>query len=111
MDEQRKGGAQVLERLNELRELSSQIESGSGAMGRNNEAIKAQTARLEEASGVVSRNNEEISRGTGHIAQATERAKEGSRRNAELIVEVVAAADRFALSEGQAAAPMAQGQP
>lgn len=97
MAEQRQGGSLVLEDLSTLRELSARISSGSRAMAGNNAAIRSQTERLEEATALVVKNNEEISKGTHEIGLAVERTKGGSRRNADLISEVKAAADRFVL--------------
>jgi len=97
MDEQRQGGRLVLEDLTRLRDLSARIGSGSRAMAENNSSILSQTERLEAATALVVKNNSEISAGTQEIAQAVERTQAGSRQNADLIAEVLAAADRFIL--------------
>ncbi|MDA8410374.1 MAG: HAMP domain-containing methyl-accepting chemotaxis protein [Treponema sp.] len=100
MSEQRTGGAQVLDGLARLRDITGEIERGSTEMASGNAAILSQIGRLRTVNGMVVGNNEEITRGTKEINDAIAGTIELSSKNAELIAEVRAAADKFSLAGG-----------
>ncbi len=95
LSEQRDGGRHVLDALTRLKELTREISAGSEEMAEGHRSIIGHVERLKGATADVLRNDEEIVRGTASIAIAITDAARRSERNAELIVEVKGAADRF----------------
>jgi|GEM_PF-640528 len=97
MAEQREGGRQVLEGLERLRDITREIERGSGEMSKGNAAILEQVQRLTEANGYVLRDTSRIKDGASEIERAVAGTTELSSRNARDIAEVRSAMDKFSI--------------
>jgi methyl-accepting chemotaxis protein len=95
MVEQREGGRQVLDALSRMRDITREITRGAEEMASGNASILSQVERLKNANYVVVNNNEEISAGTKEINEAVMGTTGLATRNADLIAEVKAAADKF----------------
>lgn len=95
MDEQDRGGRQVLEGLARLRDISAEITASAERMSVGNAALLEQAAALASVNQAVVQNNEEISLGTKEINEAVASTTELASRTSTLIAEVREAADRF----------------
>jgi methyl-accepting chemotaxis protein len=95
MSEQREGGKQVLAGLERLRDITREIENGSGRMSRGNGEILDQVHKLTNVNARVVENNAEMSGGTIEINEAVAGTIDLSARNAQHIAEVRSAIDRF----------------
>ncbi len=97
MEEQRKGGKDVLEGLDRLKGIAMEIAKGSAELDSGNRAVLDEVERLKAANRSVVRSNEDIARGAAEIRAAVVAAADLSTRNAALIAEVGEAIDRFKL--------------
>ncbi len=97
LEEQRAGGRQVLEGLERLRGITSEITGGASEMSSGNAAILVQVTRLREAASAVAREAAEIGGGAEAIRAAAEATEALASANASRIAEVREAVDRFAL--------------
>jgi len=95
MDEQDKGGRQVLDGLARLRDISAEITASAERMSDGNAALLEQAAALASVNQAVVQNNEEIALGTKEINEAVASTTELASRTSTLIAEVREAADRF----------------
>lgn len=97
MAEQREGGRLVLEGLTRLRDITREIERGSGEMAQGNASILDQVQKLTSVNAAVVRNNLEMTSGTSEINEAVAGTIGLSSKNAELIAELRVAMDKFTL--------------
>ncbi len=95
MSEQREGGRQVLEALSRMKDITREITRGAEEMASGNASILDQVQRLKNANFAVVSNTTEISAGTKEINDAVMSTTGLATRNADLIAEVKAAADKF----------------
>ncbi|MGA2545166.1 MAG: methyl-accepting chemotaxis protein [Rectinemataceae bacterium] len=97
MAEQREGGRLVLEGLTRLRDITREIEHGSGEMAQGNASMLDQVQKLTSVNAAVVRNNQEMTSGTREINEAVAGTISLSSENADLIAELRVAMDKFTL--------------
>ncbi len=97
MSEQREGGRLVLEGLSRLRDITREIEHGSGEMAQGNASMLAQVQKLTNVNQVVVRNNDEMTSGTTEINEAVAGTIDLSAKTSDLIAEWRSAMDKFSL--------------
>ena len=97
MSEQREGGRLVLEGLSRLRDITREIEHGSGEMAQGNASMLAQVQKLTNVNQVVVRNNDEMTSGTTEINEAVAGTIDLSAKTSDLIAELRSAMDKFSL--------------
>jgi methyl-accepting chemotaxis protein len=95
MTEQMKGGEVLLDSLSKLNDITGEINKGSNGISLEMAAILEGVGRLKGATAEVVHNDEDITHGASTIGYAIEDAMAHSSRNAQLIEEVRAAADKF----------------
>jgi methyl-accepting chemotaxis protein len=95
MSEQREGGKLVLEALARLKDITREITQESGAMGSESRSILGIVTHLKSINEEVVSNDEDIVSRTVEISREIAGAAALSSRNAELIGEVHAAAEKF----------------
>ena len=95
MTEQMEGGKVLLSSLAKLNDITGEINKGSEGISLEMAAILEGVGRLKGATAEVVHNDEEITHDASAIGAAIEDAMDHSSRNAQLIEEVRAAADKF----------------
>jgi len=95
MTEQMEGGKVLLGSLAKLNDITGEINKSSEGISLEMAAILEGVGRLKGATAEVVHNDEEITHDASAIGAAIEDAMDHSSRNAQLIEEVRAAADKF----------------
>jgi methyl-accepting chemotaxis protein len=95
MTEQMEGGKVLLDSLAKLNDITGDINKGSNGISLEMTTILEGVGRLKGATAEVVHNDEDITHSASTIGAAIEDAMAHSSRNAQLIEEVRAAADKF----------------
>jgi methyl-accepting chemotaxis protein len=73
LGEQREGGAQVLEALKSVNDITSEVSSGSGEMNAGNKIVLGEMDRLREVSGEIASSMEELRKAARSISESSDR--------------------------------------
>jgi methyl-accepting chemotaxis protein len=95
--EQGRGSATVMEALDRLRGITSEIERGALGIAESQDAVRSQVERLNDVTVAVVRNNDEITQGTREINDSVTATTDMTINTAALVAEAMSAAAKFRL--------------
>ena len=95
LGEQSEGGAQVLEALKSVNEITSQVKGSSSEMGEGNRTILVEMGNLRSSSLEIRSSMDELSKGADHISKSAQRVSDMAESTRATIEGMDTAIGRF----------------